>query len=342
MKKVIPLVLVFALLAGCAFPGSHTYTAVTPHDEGYEVAVDSDAMTVSGYLGLKNAILRLVQDAVEEGVIRAESYSGDLAKDLSGAVYEVSRGEPLGAFAVDYMTYDFSQIVSYYEIHIHTTYRRELHEIQSVVRAYGTEGVKQQLEHALENYEPVLRLRVENARNIHVEELTRQVLSEHPEFFLEMPKIQETDYPETGSSRILELEFRYRHSQEVLLRYRETMEQSIQEIAELYGSGNSQVICADRLLKRLVRDASLVPDSSGLSDSAYGALCQGRATASGYLSAYLLLLRERGISCQIVEGTFFGEDRVWCSMELDGKTYFADPAGAVLDGSGIVRLEENE
>ena len=63
----------------------------------------------------------------------------------SSAVYEVSRGDPLGTCAVDYMTYDYSKIVSYYEIHVHTTYRRTLEEIQSIQNTSGVPGVKSRL-----------------------------------------------------------------------------------------------------------------------------------------------------------------------------------------------------
>lgn len=190
MKRIFAMVLAIAVLTGCTPFHRSSYVSVTPHDEDYQVAVDSSALTVSGYLSLKNAILGLVEDAVEEGVIRAESYSGDLSQDLSSAVYEVSRGDPLGAFAVDYMTYDFSQIVSYYEIHIHTTYQRTLEEIQSVKNTSGVEGVRSRLRDAMGDYESLLRIRVEDYGSLNIEELVQQVFEDNADFAVELPQTE--------------------------------------------------------------------------------------------------------------------------------------------------------
>ena len=140
---------------------------------------------------------------MEEGVIRAESYSGDLSQDLSNAVYEVSRGDPLGAFAVDYMTYDYSQIVSYYEIHIHTTYQRSLEEIQSVKSTSGVEGVKSRLRDAMSDYDSLLRLRVENYGSLDMNALVEEVFQDNPEFALELPQLVVSAFPDTGRSREL-------------------------------------------------------------------------------------------------------------------------------------------
>lgn len=337
MKKIPALLLVFALLTGCA-AGGHTYTVVQPHDEGYEVSVDSDTMTVSSYLSLKNAILRLVEEAVEEGVIRAESYSGDLGKDLSSAVYEVSRGDPLGAFAVDYMTYDYSQIVSYYEIHIHATYRRTREEIGSIENAAGTEEIRAHILEAMETYQPELRLRVGDYRlssdpKETVEEMVAGHFVRHPEFALELPEVEVTTYPESGASRILEIRFSYGHSRETLLGRQAELEETADRLAGLYGSKNSQRISARRLLSRLIREGALTAEAKGFSDSAYGALIEGRATTKGCAMAFALLLQSAGISAGVVSGQYYEEnDHVWCRMTLDGEEYMADPAQALLTG----------
>lgn len=329
MKRMLALLLVLCVLGGCT-GGNETYVAIEPHDENYAVSMESDVMTVGSFLSLKNAILRLVEEAVEEGVIRAESYTGDLAKDLSSAVYEVSRGDPLGAFAVDYMTYDYSQIVGYYEIHIHTTYRRSLEEIQSIQNASGPSGVRDRIRGAMETYQPVLRLRVSDYRGINVEEMTEQVFLDHPEFALERPAVETAAYPESGSSRILEVRFDYLHSQETLTACRDRAEETAERLALLYGSQNSDGVSARRLMGRLLRDGTLRKDQEGYSDSVYGALCEGTATAYGYAQAYLRLLEERNIPCWLVEGTCMGESHVWCGLTIDGEAFFADPVRGLM------------
>lgn len=341
MKRILTMILAIALLTGCT--SFHSYVSVTPHNEEYQVAVDSSALTVSGYLSLKNAILGLVEDAVEEGVIRAESYSGDLSQDLSSAVYEVSRGDPLGAFAVDYMTYDYSQIVSYYEIHIHTTYRRTLEEIQSVKSTSGVEGVRSRLRDAMGSYEPLLRIRVEDYGSLDIEELAQQVFEDNAEFALEMPQTEVTAFPDTGSRRILEITFRYPHTQASLESFLDETEDQVEKLANLYGSANSDAASAQRLLERLIRDGELTTDSTGFSDSAYGALCLNKATSLGFCQAYLLLLRKMNIPCHLVHGTYGVEKLVWCQLQLSGESYYVDPTRGLVTGdtNGALIPEES-
>ena len=82
---------------GCGLLRETSYVVVVPHDEDYQVSVDSDVLVVSSYLSLKNAILSMVQDCRDEGVIRAEHYTGELSEDLSQAVNEVTQMSPVGA-----------------------------------------------------------------------------------------------------------------------------------------------------------------------------------------------------------------------------------------------------
>ncbi len=332
MKRILAMVLATALLTGCTPFRNSSYVSVTPHNEEYQVAVDSSTLTVSGYLSLKNAILGLVEEAVEEGVIRAESYSGDLSQDLSSAVYEVSRGDPLGAFAVDYMTYDYSQIVSYYEIHIHTTYRRTLEEIQSVKSTSGVEGVRSRLRDAMGDYAPLLRIRVEDYGDLDIESLVQQVFEDNADFALELPQTEVTAFPDTGSRRILEITFQYSHTKTSLELFQNEMESQVEKLTGLYGSENSDSASAQRLLERLIRDGELTTESTGFSDSAYGALCLNKATSLGFCQAYLLLLRKMNIPCHLVRGTYGVERLVWCQLQLGGESCYADPTRCLITG----------
>ena len=160
MKRLVLCTLLLTLLCGCGFLREKSYVVVEPHNEDYGISVDSDVLTVNSYLSLKNAISNMVEDGVEEGVIRAESYSGNLSDDLSQAVYEVSELSPLGAYAVNTMTYDYSRIVSYYEIHINTTYKRTKEEIRSIDYVTDVDALRGKLQEAMETYAPKLVLRI--------------------------------------------------------------------------------------------------------------------------------------------------------------------------------------
>ena len=95
MKRIATMALVICMLAGCGAFGHNTYISVTPHDEEYQVAVDSSALTVSGYLSLKNAILGLVEDAVEEGVIRSIRIHSEPCCQIIPAARRAARKSPV-------------------------------------------------------------------------------------------------------------------------------------------------------------------------------------------------------------------------------------------------------
>lgn len=329
MRKLLGMVLVLSLLCGCSLWGGRKYVSVKPHDEGYEINIDSSAITVSSYLGLKNAILDFVSEGVEDGVIRVESYPGEITEDLEEAVYEIWRSDPLGAYAVDFMTYDCAKIVSQYEIHIHNTFRRTPEELSAIVYASNMDVARLRIKDALEDYQGTLILRVGEYQEIDLQGVVDEILLNNPDFAMESPSVTVTAYPETGTQRILELSFHYETPQETLLLNQEAMMERVDLIARLYGSNNDQVFSARRFYDRLRRDSVLVSlqdDPEPLQNSIYAALIENQATSLGYAQAYILLLREKDIPCSLVNGIYVGQTHFWCRVVLEEQVYYVDPS----------------
>lgn len=343
MKRLVLMTALLMLLCGCGMGGE--YIVVEPHNEDFEVAVDSDAMKVSNYLSLKNAMLNLVKDGVEEGVIRAESYSGDITKDLDDAVYELSRTDPLGSFAVDYMTYDYSKIVSYYEVHIHTTFRRTVEEINSVVYVDSQEQLKQKLRDAMIGYEDAVIVRYSSYFDTSLKSLAEEIRRENPDAVFEIPEMSVTSYPENGTQRIQEIQLSYTTDREILKSYGQELQENVCDIAALYGSSLDEETSIRRLYDRLIRDGTLLADDgqrSFLEDSPYGALTQSCATSYGYAQAYCLLLREKEIPCTLVSGTLQEQLHYWCRLELSDGVFYVDPAMGVRNPDVPVLLMPEE
>ena len=304
-----------------------TYVVVEPHHEDYVEQSDGHVLTANSYLSLKNAILSLVQDGVETGVIRAESYTGNLAADLNQAVNEVSQSTALGAWAVNAMTYDYSRIVSYYEIHINTTFRRSLEEIQAVVYVTDMGALRQQILEAMERYDGHLVLRVGEYEPFDLDAWVEEIYVQHPEFALERPEIAMEQFPASGVQRILDLQFSYTHGEEELEEYRDALIQRIQELSALYGSANVDLTNARRLFDRLGRDALLEQENGrALSGSAYGVLLEGSGSSLGFAQSYRLLLDQCGIACELVSGQREGAPWYWCRVRIEGQWYYADPS----------------
>lgn len=334
MKRLVLCLVLIMSLCGCGFLRETTFVAVEPHDEDYEVSLDSSVITVSSYLSLKNAILNMVEDGVKEGVIRAESYQGNLTVDLDQAVTEVTQMSPLGAFAVEHMTYDYSKIVGYYEIHINTTFRRTLEEIRSVAYVNDLIALRVKLREAMSTYEPILRVRIGDFEPFDLRDEITNIYMEHPEFALENPEASMESYPETGTQRILEIRFTYRNRPDELMACQEELAAQVEQLSLIYGSSNTDMTNAKRFFNRLGRDTMVVPDvdkdsESVLTNSAYGVLIDNCGTSFGFAQAYALLMRSCNLECEVIAGAKEGVEHYWCLIHIDGQAYYVDPSSAV-------------
>ena len=64
----------------------------------------------------------------------------DVQADLERACVEVAQEYPLGAYAVDYIQYHVSPILSYHEAEVQITYRRTKEQMDAIVSATGISG----------------------------------------------------------------------------------------------------------------------------------------------------------------------------------------------------------
>lgn len=344
MKRLLLCAMCMLLLGGCGILRQRSYVVVEPHQEDYQKSPD-ETMTVGSYGGLKNAIISLVEDGIKDGVIRTEGYTGDLDEDLSQAVHEVAQLSPLGVFAVEHVTYDYSRIVSYYEIHLNITFRRSAEEIASIVYVTDMDAAREKLQEAMETYEPQLLLRVGDYEYLDISDASAEVYRDHPEFALELPETSVEMYPDSGTQRILEIKFSYRTDREQLLEWQAELQQQVSDLSRIYGSANSDMVSAKRLYKRLGRDAQVLENGETdipALDSPYGALIEGCATSYGFAQAYLSLLNACGMQGELISGQKNGEMHDWCLVQLDGASYYVDPSVSPQDQNAEFFLLGNE
>lgn len=327
VKKLLCMLLLCLFLSGCAIFETDTYVSVTPHDEGYDVAIDSNAVTVSNYLGLKNAITDMVEECVTDGVIHAINYGGDVTEDVADAVYEVWRRDPLGAFAVDYMTYDCSKIVNYYEIHIHSTFRRTAEEIQSVAFVSDEAALEQSIVEAMQSYDDVLRVRMNSELIPDFEALTANAFQSNPEFALEFPKVSVTSYPESGSQRIYEVMFTYETDKDTLQEMHQKSSDVLDGIISLYGSSSDKFVCVRRFYNRIIRDGMLADpqnDSIITPDGVYSVLVDNCASSLGFAQTYAIMLQSKDIPCILLPALRDGQSIYLCLVTLEQDDFYVD------------------
>ena len=342
MKKWLfaAVCLLAALASGCTGVFDDDYLSVSPHDEQYAFDAGSDALTAENYLGLKNAILSFVENHTDYGVIRIYHYDGEVESDLSDAAYEVAKADPLGAYAVDYMTHDCTLIVSYYEIHIYITFARTQEEIDAVQRVNSVLALREAFEGALRRGDGSIALRVASYSEQDFAALARASYEKSPYDFVELPDITVELFPSTGVQRIVLLTFCYDRPAEEreagLLELQSVRAWLTNGISTMAGEGRRFTELTDRLLEKL---SGAEPDESAI---LYDALCSGRVNAESLSFALRLLCEDAGIACQTVEGRRNNLAYTWNIVTLSGVNYHVDLLRDLSSGEEHAALYSDE
>lgn len=352
MRKLIAVSLAMAmLLCGCGSLLQKEYVTVVPHTEQYEAVEDTDVLTVENFAGLKNAILSFVEAGMEYGVIRVSNYDGDITEDVTSAAYEVARNDPLGAYAIDYLTHDYSRIVSYYELHFYITYRRSTEDIQAIKRVYNNNEAREEMTNLIAEVGETVALRYSYYNETDFDLLTKQIRESEPELDLGEPQVTAELYPESGVQRIAELNFSYSVPTEQLLEMRESMAEQVDDVNSAISAAASDELKAYRLFKWLtdhvqmegaVEEPAEEETQDAFADTAYGALVQRKASPRGFAMAYLALCESMGIECQIVYGRRNGYDHYWNIIKLGEDYYHVDACSAAEYGFGGFLLRDDD
>ena len=333
------LALLLAALCGCSRLVPSSYTLVTPHDTGMKTEQQSDVLTVYDYKTLKNALRTLVQNGVEHGVIHTNQYSGDVEADLPAAVYEFSREDPIGAYAIDFITHDCTLIVAYYEIKIDITFRDVLTPLDKIEYVGSETEANRLLCRALENYDDHLTLYATYLGKSDYEALVQEYCDAHLKDHTAQPELTVTSYPADARNRIVELVFDYPASRLELRSMQQDVAESLRA-AEIYVRYcTSETEKAALLFTYL---AERFPYQEGSSRTpVYSALCQGVADSKSMAQSWQLLCDEAGLTCQTVSGMRGSESYYWNIMQLDGGYCHVDILRDLL-GGGTLRLRYDE
>lgn len=337
MKRILILALLFAALTGCSL-APDTYLSVTEPTPGNAQTVPSEGILVKNYSELKNAILRFVETGQNNGTIRAVNYVGNVEEELTRAAYEIAKLNPVGAYAVDYMTHDCTFIVNYYEISINITFRRTAHEIEQIESISTQNAFRSRLEQALRNGESRLALRMASFRDWDVAEMVTDYCTAHPDLVMEQPKVSVTAYPDSGSVRIVEVDLAWSHSRSELERMKNAVHESIDAAAEYirYREGDREKL--ELLFTYLLERFPYAPGETVT--PLYDTLCAGVVDATGMAQAWQLICDAAGMECHTVSGLFRGEPYQWNIVGVDGYYRHVDLAQCVLK-QGTLQLKND-
>lgn len=325
MKRILSLLLSLALLAGgltgCSlFDRTNSY--VTTHQEQSPAEEDPAILRAENYADLVSCVQHFVSMGQDTGTVHVYKYSGDIEADLNKAASEIRTEDPLGAYALKDITYDYSRIVSYYECNFTFSYRRDAADMAAIVSAYGTAAIRNLFQQAMSNFEHTLTIRTSSfySDRTTLYSLAQEAYYASPATALGYPEITISVYPDSGIIRILEINFAYDYwDRDTLLQHEQAVNAAVVQMAGTDTAADATV--AWLLYSRLMDNTHY---NSNASSSVYDALCQGSSNSEGIALAYLLLCRQAGIDCQLVQGTLGDTPHWWNLITLEGTSWMVD------------------
>ena len=165
MKKSVLCLLLAALLclSGCGSFLEREYSVVEPHTSTYYESENPSVLRAENYQDLVNDLLVLIGSHAEEGMI---FYYGtadmpSAADAAEKACREVQQQTPMGAYAVDYLTYTVDdEPRNYTAISLTLRYRRTAEQINGIVHTTSVAALYDLLTAAAKNGADELVIRV--------------------------------------------------------------------------------------------------------------------------------------------------------------------------------------
>lgn len=327
-KRILPcLIILSLLLTSCSSMLERSYTSSTAHVDRPTTAEDPSVLRVENYRELVSAVLYLVSEGAEEGVIQLHDYSGSVENDLPAACLEVATQDPLGAYCVDYIKHDYTRVVSYYQATLDIHYRRTQDQVRSMVRVTGTGAIRTELRQALSQFAPevVLRVAYFSEDEDSIADLIRQTYYDTPAAALGYPEAEISLYPDSGRERVVEILLTYPESADELLRKSEALAEELKNTGEGILASATPTEQTQQALRELWTYAAYAPDGG---PTAYDALVSGVADDQGMALGLALL----DPNSQVVEGSRGEEPRFWNGLEVEGEKLYLDPS----EGTGIL------
>lgn len=345
MKKARTMALGLALcslLSACSRFVPSSYTRVSAHSQTKSEQVDTNVVNVDDYAGLRRAIRDFVRGGVAHGVIRVQQYAaGTLEEDLAAAAYSVAREDPVGAYAVDYMTHECTLIVSYYEIHVDITFRKTQTPLSQIPYVSGQSDLERRLDEAMDEYDPVLTIYAGFDQDPDYTALAQAYYEQNLGRLMAMPQITVESYPQGGKSRIVELSFSYPQTAR-------TLESMAQQVEDTLSAASVYVRFRESPWEKMQLLYSYLTERFAYTEQQtqtpiYSLLCEGYATSWSMAQSWALLCQEVGLECQVVKGLRGSAAYWWNEISLDGVSwYHLDLMQDVMNQSGLqLRYDED-
>jgi len=332
-KGIIFLLAFALLLSGCSSMFDKEYLSV----EDYVAPVqedksDEDIIEVSGFNGLKQALLSFAYDGKAEGrILFSSGYEGDPLEDMASACWQVRTQDALCAYCVENIAYEITKIVTTNEAKVYISYSNYGESADDIVHVPYSSGVESILGEMLES--GMKRLAVLVARSSYsadeISGLVTRVYRQNPAVVPREPTASVNMYSGTGAQRLYEISINYGLTAEEL-EQRTTALRAVDAFSGLDIDSTSEGERAIAACNYIVSSctASELPEDN----TAYAALINGQANSEGIAFAYVELCRQLKLECHIVYGQRQWSEHCWNIVKVDGNYYHVDAFACMSEG----------
>ena len=323
MRRLLPLFLAVSLLfTGCGWLDG-SYYKVTPHQQ-HSAGNESQVEVAENYLQLRKALEDMVDAGEENRVITVSGFRQEqLGDSMDMAVRYVKNNDPIGAYAVEEITYEVGTVGGSVAVAVEIRYRYSKNEIRKILHVENMEQVRALVEEALTEYDPGLVMLIGEYEPMDVYQMVDDFASRNPSVVMETPELSVQTYPDTGINRIMEVKFTYQSSRDSLRAMRDVV-QRVFRSAALYVSNDAR---DSQKLSQLYSFLMERFDSYQIKTSitpSYSLLNHGVGDSTAFAEVYAEMCARADVECLVVVGTRNGEPWCWNILKMDGGYYHVD------------------
>ncbi len=318
------------ILSGCGFWMDGERVSIEPYQQIGDSAT-KEIVPVSTYMQLRNAVTELVEQGASGGVLSVENFnSPSVHFFVDTAIRYVKSTNPVGAYALDDITYEIGTNAGEAAIALEISYRFDRSRILRIAQAENMEGAFQMIGDALSGCDSYVAIRVPNYEETDLVQWVRDYAAQNPDIVMEVPVVEAGVYPQQGDDRIVEMAFTYQTSRESLQNMQNTVE-PVFTAAELYVKNATQAQEKYAQLYAFLMERSRYKVETSITP-AYSLLNHGVGDCKAFANVYAAMCRRAGLECVVISGTRDGEPWTWNLIFYYGRYYHLDLLRSVENG----------
>lgn len=338
MKRFFLLLLCLALLlTGCNWMGG-TYVSVVPYEKKDD-HLDQGITAVSSYQELRTVLIHMIDAGEDSRTLSLEHFNSDQVEtNVKLAIRNVLTSHPVAAYAVKDVTYDFGSTGGLSAVVLTVQYNHNRSQIKTLRQVKGMNAAKTLISGALERLEPDIVFQVTDFRNMDFDQFVRDYALEHPDMIMELPQITESVYPETGTTRIVELKFTYETSRDALKTMQNYVRPRFSSAAMFVSGEESPEIRFQKLYAFLMETSEYTFETS--ITPTYSLLRHSVGDSRAFATVYAAMCRRAGLDCRVISGTREGEPWSWNLISFEERYYHLDLVECHQGGSYQLYFDE--